>query len=477
MFNKIRTRLILLILGGAILSIILVSLITNITLFNEFDLYMRSEQKNRLHEIVYLAEQSYAFKGNWGVEAINNIAISPLINDFDIVIRDINNNIVLNHYMESTIVQMHNEMMRRMGPGMRGANHPNMINGNQRDENYIVENFDLTFNDMVIGTLSIGHVGPFLVSERELEFTKGINLSILYGALISIFVSFLLGMYSSKLFSDPIVRITEAAKKISKGDLSTKIEVGNNVKELNELSRTINNLSKSLREQELLRKRLTSDISHELRTPLSILQSHIEAISDGVWKATPEKMDICKNEVVRLIKLVEELKYLTDIEKHKLKLTIQKFSLSNDLKDIVNSYSHQFLDKGIELNIHINDEVVFSGDRDKIKQIVINILSNALKFTNKGGCVSVKLLDTNDQVLITIEDTGIGLDEKDIPFIFERFYRADQSRNRKTGGAGIGLAITKSLVEAHKGEMVVSSKKNQGTKIVVALPKAGIIQS
>lgn len=475
MFNKIRTRLVMLILGGAILSIILVSIITNFTLFNEFDLYMRSEQKNRLQEILQLAEQSYGIKGSWGVEAINNIAISPLVNDFDIVIRDESNNVVLTQYMENTTVKMHNEMMRRMGPSMRGRNHTNM-NGSRRDGNYIVENHDLIFRDKVVGSISIGHVGPFLVSERELEFTKGINLSILYGALISILFSILLGMYFSKLFSDPIVRITEAAKKISKGDLSNKIEVGNNVKELNELSRTINHLSQSLREQELLRKRLTSDISHELRTPLSILLSHIEAISDGVWKATPEKMEICKNEVVRLINLVDELRYLTDIEKHELKLDIQKFSLTNDLRDIANSYNHQFLEKGIGLNINIKENIEFLGDRDKIKQIMINILSNALKFTNSGGYVNVTLHDTDDKILITVEDTGIGIDETDTPFIFERFYRADQSRNRKTGGAGIGLAITKSLVEAHKGEIKVSSKKDQGTKIIVALPKGVTLQ-
>ena len=457
-------------MGGAIFSILLVSIITNITLFNEFDLYMRNEQESRLNEVIQLIEQSYALNNGWDNGVINNISISPLIDNYDIEIKDLYNRTIFTHYMESTIVRLHNEMMQRMGSGM-GRNQPHRLDENPRDENYTVEEYDLLSDNEVVGSVAIGHVGPFVVSEREIEFTKGINLSIFFGALISIVIAILLGVYSSKIFSTPIINITKAANKIRQGDLDTKVEVDNGIIELQELSNSINHLSKSLSEQELLRKRLTSDISHELRTPLTILQSHIEAISDGVWEPTQEKMNICKNEVVRLIKLVDELRHLTDIEKHKLKLDIQKYPLTHDLEEIKKSFSHQFHEKGIKVRSNIGKNIFLHGDRDKIKQVVINILSNALKFTNPGGEISINLLDQKEQVQIIIEDTGIGIEKQDIPYIFERFYKTDQSRNRKNGGIGIGLAITKSLIEAHGGRIKVESEKNKGTKFIIALPK------
>lgn len=469
--NKLRTRLILLILGGAIFSIVLVSIITNITVLKNFDLYMRNEQENRLEEVVQLVEQSYTSNNGWTEAALKNISISPLIRNFDIEIKDENNNPIFTYYMENKMIQMHNDMMGRMGNGMMRGRGSGMMGSNLRDENYILEEYGLLFNNEKIGTITIGHIGPFLVSESEIEFKKGINMSIFYAAVISVIAAILLGVHSSKIFSRPILKITEAANDIREGKLDTKVEMSNNIIELQELSMSINHLSKSLSDQDRLRKRLTSDISHELRTPLTILQSHIEAISDGIWEPTQDKLDICKNEVIRLIKLVEELKHLNDIENHELTLDIQQYSLSKDLNEVAESFQYQFQEKSIILNSNINENVQIYGDKDKIKQVLVNLLSNAFKFTNAGGTVNIGLLENREQVEITVEDTGIGIEEQDVPYVFERFYRSDVSRNRKTGGTGIGLTITKTLIEAHGGKIVVESKKNKGTKFTIILPK------
>ncbi|SNS06790.1 Signal transduction histidine kinase [Anaerovirgula multivorans] len=471
MINKLRTRLILLILGGAIFSIILVSVITNITLFGKFDLYMRDEQENKLGEVIQLIEQSYVLNNGWTDRALDNIRISPIIYSFDIEIRDQDNHLIFSEYMENAMIRMHSEMSARMGHGMMRRNHSNMVQNNLRDENYTIEEYALTVNNERVGTVSIGHIGPFLVSEREIEFARGMNTSIFYGAIISILAAILLGMYSTKIFSKPILQITEAANSIREGKLNDKVELNSSIVELQELSQSINHLATSLSEQELLRKRLTSDISHELRTPLTILQTHIEAMRDGVWEPTQDKLEICNNEVLRLIRLVEELKHLTDIENHKLTLEIQQYALSKDLTQIIESFRYSFQEKRIQLNADIQEKVQVYGDRDKIRQVLINIISNALKFTNPEGKVSVVLTADNNQIVITIEDTGIGLDEKDLPYIFERFYRSDLSRNRKTGGAGIGLAIAKNLIEAHGGKITAESKKNEGTKFTVLLPQ------
>ncbi|AKL93988.1 signal transduction histidine-protein kinase BaeS [Clostridium aceticum] len=471
MFNKLRTRLILMTLGGAAFSIFLVSIITNVTVLSRFEAYMQREQENRVEEVIRLIEESYTVNGGWTEATIYNINVSHLIHTFDIEIKDEQNNIVYTHYMENNMIQMHNQMMDRMGHPMMGRGSRGTMGQNLRGENYIVENHEAFSYDKKIGTIAIGHIGPFQVSEREIEFTRGINRSILYSAIISILSAILLGMYSSRIFLKPILRITRAANYIREGKLDTKVEISNNIVELQELSSSINHLANSLNSQQLLRKRLTSDISHELRTPLTILQSHIEAISDGIWEPTQDKLDICKSEVVRLIKLVEELKHLTDIESHRLNLELQEYSLSRDLEEVLESLAIKFQDKRIKIDSNIQKDVQINGDKDKIKQALINVLSNALKFTNPGGSVNVDLVKEKGMIKITIDDTGIGIDGNEIPYIFERFYRSDESRSRKTGGAGIGLTITKNLIEAHGGKITVESEKGKGSKFSIILPK------
>ncbi|SDK09374.1 sensor histidine kinase [Natronincola ferrireducens] len=471
MFNKLRTRLILMTLGGAVFSILLVSIITNITVFNRFEDYMQREQENRVEEVIRIIEESYAVNGGWTEEAIYYIDISYLIHSFDIEIKDKENNIVYTHYMENNMLQMHNQMMGRMRHPMMGRGPRGIMGQNLRAENYIVESHEAFYDNERIGTIVIRHIGPFQVSEREIEFTRGINRSILYSAIISIISAILLGMYSSRIFSKPILQITKAANYIREGKLDTKVEIPNNIVELQELSSSINHLASSLNSQQLLRKRLTSDISHELRTPLTILQSHIEAISDGIWEPTQDKLDICKSEVIRLIKLVEELKHLTDIESHRINLQIQQYSLSKDLEEVLESFAIKFQDKRIKVYSNIQKDVQITGDKDKIKQVLINILANALKFTNSGGSVKVDLVEEKEMIKITIEDTGIGIDNNNLPYIFERFYRSDESRSRKTGGTGIGLTITKTLIEAHGGKIIVESKKGKGSKFHIVVPK------
>ena len=388
MLNKLRTRLILLILGGTIFSIVLVSIIANITLFNKFDLYMRHEQEHRLREIIKLVEQSYIQNEGWTEKTLENIRVSPLINNFDIEIKDQKNNIIFTQNMDNSMIRLHHDMMQRMEHNMLGS-HYNMM-GNLRNENYITEQYEIKYKNENIGIVTLGHIGPFLVSEREIEFTKGINASIFYGAVISIFVSILLGLYSSAIFSMPILKITEAANRIREGRLNTKIEIPNSVLELQDLTRSINHLSSSLSHQETLRKRLTSDISHELRTPLTILQTHIEAITDGVWEPTQDKLNTCRDEVLRLIKLVDELRHLTDIENYNLSLDINQYSFSEDLQIQIQNFFNPFQLKGVELITDIQEDILIKGDRDKIRQGIINLLSNALKFTTEGGIVIVR---------------------------------------------------------------------------------------
>jgi len=469
MFNKLRTRLILLLVGGAIISILLVSIITNITVFRRFDSYMRKDQGIRVKEIVVDINNAYS-EGQWSQDRLQALRQSVIGKNFDITIRDTNENVIFSSYMGNEMIKQHREMMQRMGNRMMGPKHGGMMGYSRNSKDYRTETYVIKENDAEIGTLEVGYFGPFMVSESELEFVKGIKRSIIYAAIISTIISTFLGGYFSKYMSKPIQEITKSANNIRLGKLESNIKPYSEITEIKELSDSINHLSSSLKEQQLLRQRLTSDVAHELRTPLAILQSHLEAIIDGVWEPSTERLRVFKGEVSRLIKLVEELKYLSDIESHKIEIQKEGINLSKLLNEIAEGFYLEFHNKGVEFKLKIKEDILIIGDKDKIKQILINLLSNALKFT-EDGIVSLKLEDTGEEVEIEIEDTGVGIPSEDIPYIFERLYRGDKSRNRKTGGSGIGLTIVKKLVLAHGGIIEAESEENKGTKFKIFLPK------
>lgn len=468
MLKKIRAKLILLTVGSTLLSILLISFIMNIAIFHRYNRYLENEQMQAHQDIIDLVIKSYRLNNGWKSDAIDIINFSPIIHNYDIVIKDDNDKFIYEHILESSMIDVHNEMMGKMGHAMMGRDHPART---VEEGNYTVNKYNLVIDNNLIGNIEIGSVGPYLISERDIEFTRGINTSIALAAIISILVAILLGIYSSRIFSTPVMKITRAANDMRRGILDVQVKLSDNTVELQELVDSINHLARTLNQQQDLRKRLTADISHELRTPLTILQSHIEAINDGIWEATPDKLNILSKEVSRLIKLVEELKYLADIENHHLELNIKRINLSILLQEVADSFKYEFLTKGIALRTSITSEVLVEADQDKLKQVFINLLSNALKFTNKGGIADVNLTTDKDNALVAIKDTGIGIEVKDIPYIFERFYRSDISRNRKSGGAGIGLTIVETLVEAHSGKVYVESKPGEGSVFTVLLPK------
>ena len=478
MLLKLRTKLILFIIGGALINIFLVSTLTNMSVFREYDEYMANEQGHRVQHLIIMIEQSYRSNNGWTKNTIENIDFSPYIGDFDMTILDTAGKTVFAEEMNSTMLRNQHERMHRIGRN-RWMNiwndmwnkHDHMTEESLRGEEYMVHEYSLYVYGEKVGTLKLGHIGAFTVYERDITFTRGIIRSIIYSALLSILVALAIGIYISKKFTRPIVEMTEAANNIRLGKLDTRVNDVGDTLELQQLSYSINHLSESLNEQNKLRKRLTSDISHELRTPLTILQSHIEAIIDGIWEPTEEKLNICKNEVSRLIKLVEELKHLNHIDSHELKLNIEKYNLSIDIKEIIEGIELQFSEKKVQLNKKIEEDIYIEADKDKVKQILINVLTNALKYTPSLGRVNVNLTEQKDYAVIEIKDTGIGIDSEDLPYVFERLYRSDVSRNRKTGGSGIGLSIVKTLVEAHGGDVSIISEKEKGTLVKILIPR------
>jgi signal transduction histidine kinase len=191
---------------------------------------------------------------------------------------------------------------------------------------------------------------------------------------------------------------------------------------------------------------------------------------DGIWEPSGERLESCHEEIIRINRLVGDLEKLERFEAENATLTISEFDVSELIQHILNNFETEFYKKGIQLDFSGETQLI-QADKDKISQVITNLVSNALKYTPEGGHVEVQVNERKNSIEIVITDSGKGIPSEDIPYIFERFYRADKSRNRLTGGSGLGLTITKAIVESHKGKITVLSELDKGTTFAVSLPK------
>ena len=337
---------------------------------------------------------------------------------------------------------------------------------------YTEDSYPLSKNNKEIGTIVFGYYGTSFLNTGALTFKTTLNHSFFLSIFIALIFGLIVSILLSKQISSPLTKITDTANRMRNGDLEARSQVASKTKEIDDLNASINYLAETLQNQELLRKRLTSDMAHELRTPLTNLKSHIEALLDKVWEPTEEMLTSFYEEIQRLIKLVEGLNDIAKLEQTNLNLNKSKFNLSLELEKIITSFEPLYNNSGSKIHSNLIPNVEVLMDKDKLKQVMYNLLSNSLKYSKINGEVLLTLKSENDNIIIEVKDNGIGISEKDLPFIFERFYRSDESRDKNTGGAGIGLTIVKAIVEAHNGTINVNSTLGEGSTFVLTFPKS-----
>ncbi|WP_192812637.1 sensor histidine kinase [Clostridium tunisiense] len=423
--------------------------------------YKKLIQKNiedKTKGIVQSIEKQYKSDG-WNLYAMENIGIDAMNNGLILEVVDNNNEVVwdameFNHGMCQNILQ-------------------NVSNNTRKNSNapikYVTKTFELIINNEKQGIVNISYYGPFYYRDNDLVYLNSLRNAMVFVAVFALILSIAIGLLISTKLSNMISKVVTSTSMISKGNYNM-ISNDSNIAEMNTLVEAVNNLSSSLRKQEHLRKVLTKDISHELRTPLTTLQGNLEGMIDGIWEPTEERLQSCNEEVSRLYRLVGDLENLAKTDEEQVVLNKSNINIGNLISNILSNFEKKFLDKDITLHYESKD-VFLQGDRDKLSQAVINILSNGEKYTLQGGHIYVSIGEEKDKIIIKIKDTGIGIDKEHLPFIFERFYRVDESRTRATGGSGIGLAITKSIVEAHHGNVEVKSIINEGSEFTISLPK------
>lgn len=354
-----------------------------------------------------------------------------------------------------------------MGSMMSRMNgHQSSLNTNE----YQSESYPLKSGDKVIGNLTVYYSGQ-LVGD-EFAFLKSIKRNIILAVLFTVILSIIASLLFSKRLTLGVNKLVTGVAELRNHQWKTQIPLNDLTGEMKPLGESFNQLADSLVKEERLRKQFTADFAHELRTPLATLRSQIEAFQDGIWEPNEMRLDQFHAELMRLVRLVNELEKLIAAENPQIKLTKTKLETGKIVSFIEEQFNPLFIEKGVTLEIQDDKEFPwFLGDQDKIIQILINVVNNALQYTPPGSKVSIRVEEKDNQIIFIVKDEGVGIKEEDLPLLFQRFYRGDKSRDRKTGGVGIGLSIVKAFVEAHRGEIKIRSQLNVGTTIALYFPK------
>lgn len=325
-----------------------------------------------------------------------------------------------------------------------------------------------------VGTVRVWVIGSdVLLSRADNTFRDRTFNAMFLAAVIAVSVSIIVGFLVSHMLTSPIRRITSTAKQIRDGDWSARTGMRGD-DEIDRLGETFDEMATSLERDLKHEKRITSDVAHELRTPLMGMLATVEAMQDGVMEPSEENLETVASETRRLARLVQQMLDLSRMESRTAPLNLEQVDMVPFVRQIVSSQQQLFQDH--DLRLRFNDETqnrsaTIEADPDMITQVIINIMSNAMRYTPEGGWVVVSVRADRKNVLVSVSDTGIGIAKEDLSRIFGRFWRADASRAREAGGLGVGLSLTKQIVERHQGYISVESELEKGTTFTIHLPR------
>ncbi|AGX43313.1 ATP-binding protein [Clostridium saccharobutylicum] len=455
MKQSIRGRLSFIIIFCAVVAVLLSALIVNKTITDTFNKYMENIQTQRNERLVQYFQQVYKSDGGWNLTSGEEMMHEAYMSNYCLSLLDENKKVVW---------EMNHE-------DIKSKNYMTM-NGTQETGVYMTSTFDINVNNKTVGYIIIGQYSPILLSQEDISFKTQINKSIVFSGVLTLLIVSVISLILSKQFSEPIKEVSKTSVSLSKGNYNSRSNIKSNIEEITNLTESINDLGEKLNSQDLLRKRLISDISHEIRTPLNILQNNLEAMIDGIIPVTTDKLNNLNDEVIRFGKLLNNLNVLKQIESNEIALKLGLVNIEELLSNIINDFYIAADEKNIKLimNKQENKSFIVLGDYDKLKQVFINLISNSIKFNNINGTVWINISSDIKSVKIKIKDNGIGIKKEDLPYIFERMYRGDKSR-QKIEGSGIGLTLVKKILTLHSGTIDVESKENKGTVFTVCINK------
>jgi len=455
MKQSIRERLSLIIIFCSVVAVFLSALIINVTINNTFNKYMEDIQTKRNTSLVEYFQQVYKRDGSWNSTSGEEMMHEAYMSNYCLTLLDENEKIVWG---------MNND-------DIKDKSYKMMSNGTEEGV-YTSNTFDINVNGKTVGQILVGQYSPVLLSQEDISFKTEINKSIVFSGVLTLVIVTIISLILSKQFSKPIKEVSNTSVNLSRGNYDSRSNIKSNITEIRNLTQSINSLGEKLNSQDLLRKRLISDISHEIRTPLNVLQNNLEAMIDGIIPVTTDKLNNLNDEVIRFGKLLNNLNALKEIESDEIALKLGLVNMDELLSTVISDFSIAATEKNIKLimNKEEDRDHIVLGDYDKLKQVFINLISNGIKFNRIDGDVWVNVSSDVNSVIIEIKDNGIGIKKEDLTYVFERMYRGDKSRH-KIEGSGIGLTLVKKILTLHSATIDVESKESKGTTFTVCINK------
>jgi two-component system sensor histidine kinase BaeS len=446
-----RTKLFL-----AFFVVILTALVSNFIfkrlIVRDFEDYVMGNREDRLYWVLASVEGSHSGE-DWNVALLRDYLHWAAMLGFEAEVRDAAGKPVLTS--KQALESLSPTMRRRM----QAIVHTDLAVGD-------FEEYPLYVKGQEIGSLLVRPLSTKgLLIEKEIVFKKRLQDFLLMSFLIAGAGAFFLSMVFSLFLTRPIRRLKQAAESVASGDLGARVGVRSR-DEIGRLSKTFNHMVESLEREEALRQRLTSNVAHELRTPLTIMKAHMEGIRDGVVQPEKETLEDIAQEVERLIALVEGIEDITKAEASFFKPSeYESVNLRALLENVLQGLAPIAGEKDFNLDIVGEKEVAVNTDVEKLEAITRNVVSNALVHTS-GGTIDIRYGKDGKDFFIEVGDSGPGIPEGDIPLVFKRFYKGESS-----GGIGLGLAISKELVDIMGGRIEISSTEGKGTTVRVSLPE------
>lgn len=433
-----------------------------------FSDYTRANMTDIAQSTAQRLAQEYELNGAWSTSYLASVADSTLSSD-DIGLQVVD--------ADGTILYDDSWPAAAMVGSTQGSSEPSshsLISSAPTDAAASVTR-DITLTDgTVVGQVRLWVFGSdALLSKADTAFRDRTFNAMFLASIIAVAISVIIGILVSRMLTNPLRRITGTAKQIRDGDLSARTGLKGD-DEIDRLGETFDEMATSLEKDLKHERRITSDVAHELRTPLMAMLATVEAMQDGVLPTDDEHLETVASETRRLSRLVQQMLDLSRMENRTAPLKLERIDTVSFVRRIVDSQQQLFSDH--DLRLRFSDDTQgrpsdIEADPDMVTQAVVNLMSNAMRYTPEGGWVVVSVRASRRNVQIIVSDTGIGIAKEDLSRIFGRFWRADASRAREAGGLGVGLSVTKQIVERHHGYISVESELGKGTTFTIHLPR------
>jgi two-component system sensor histidine kinase BaeS len=447
-------------LMGAFSLVILVGyaivyLIANQATANEFQVFMFQGQMVATQDVTNQLMEYYRAHGSWdGVESVfQRNTNSP------------------GGMMSGSMMVGTPRLWLADASGIIVAATDNSRRGQQISNTELSSGNAIRLNNQTVGTLiADANVANAAIDAPSQNFLNQVNRSLFLAGIVATLIALVLGFVLFRQITAPLDVLTQATQKIAAGDLKTRAVVRGE-DEISRLGRSFNRMAENLEHSETARRNMLADVSHELRNPLGVIQSHLEAMLDGVFPTSPEQIASLHDETILLKRIVDDLRDLALADAGQLSLRRETTDLRSLVERTTQTFQAQAVEKQIALTHELAQDIpALNVDAQRIEQVLRNLVSNAMHYSPAGARVTVKLIRNGNTARVEVSDTGPGIPADALAQIFERFWRGDKSRSRILGGSGLGLAIAKQWIEAHGGEIGVTSQVGQGATFWFTLP-------